>query len=226
MPVKMDGRVCVRVCVRGSTVQTVWEGEQIGSPHHCPAETRPPAHPGSASSRWRRSSPTAPPSRCWGARGRGPPRTATAAPRRATGGNLALLRAVRADGPSKHAQALREAAGSSGCLPYQVDERGRLRLFHFDPRPHEAAVMAALAEPYGKPGSGSRTLVTRMDPVMRLLAVVWCVCVCLLSLHCMVFAMGGKKRPESNRLLLSSSSVDRSKLCRLLPLSQTHRCAG
>lgn len=55
--------------------------------------------------------------------------------------------------------------GASACHPYQRDAQGRLRLFHFEPGPHEAAVMAALAEPFGKAGAGPKTLVTRRDPV-------------------------------------------------------------
>lgn len=53
----------------------------------------------------------------------------------------------------------------TSCTLTQVDERGRLRVFHFDAGVHEQAVLAALAEPAGKSGAGAKTLVTRMDPV-------------------------------------------------------------
>jgi hypothetical protein len=108
--------------------------------------------------------PDCPASALLGGQGAWAPEDSNGCPNKGNQGYLELLRNVRRDGPAAHGEELREAAGASGCLPYQRDERGRLRLFHFEVGPHEAAVMAALAEPFGKTG-GVKSLVTRMDPV-------------------------------------------------------------
>lgn len=98
-----------------------------------------------------------------GGQGAWAPEDSNGCPDKGNRSYLKLLRDVRKQGAAAHGEALREAAGHSACLPYQRDERGRLRVFHFEAAPHEAGVRAALAEPFGKQGVGPRRMVMRFD---------------------------------------------------------------